>query len=71
MDATITTRRIFIGQDVETHVAQLLYPDFPRACIRERAKEQERVLDCKQVLLQLGRVNSLRECLPGAVGLFR
>ena len=38
-DATITTRRIFIGQDVETHVAQLLM-DF-HAPAYERAKEQD------------------------------
>ena len=46
-DATITTRRIFIGQDVETHVAQLLM-DF-HAPAYERAKEQERVLDAQVV----------------------
>lgn len=38
-DATIATRRIFIGQDMETHVSQLLM-DF-HAPSYARAKEQE------------------------------
>ena len=38
-DATITTRRVFLGQDIETHIAQLLM-DF-HAPSYTRAQEQE------------------------------